>query len=294
MCSRPRNPQRKPKPSADRRLRLVEERRVVQAQLLERVAQLGVLVPLDRVEAGEHHRLQLFEAREGLDRRPCRFGDRVADLRVADLLDVRDEKSHLAGAQRVHRHRLGREDAELLGIVVLSFRHQPDPHARADRAVDDADDDHDAAIRVVPRVEDQRLERGVGVPGRRREPLDDRLENLRHPGADLGAGQDRAVAVEPDDVGDLAARLLGLRARQVDLVDDRDDLEIVLDGEIRVGQRLRLDALRGVDQQQRAFARGQRSRDLVGEVDVPRRVDEIEDVVVASGACGTAAGRDAP
>ena len=47
-----------------RRLRLVEERRVVQPQLLERVAQLRVLVAFDRVEPGEDHRLQLLEARE--------------------------------------------------------------------------------------------------------------------------------------------------------------------------------------------------------------------------------------
>ena len=76
-------------------------------------------------------------------------------------------------------------------------------------------------------------------------------------------------------------RLVRLRARQIDLVDDRDDLEVVVDGEIRVGQRLRLDALRGVDEQQRAFARGQRPRHLVREVDVPGRVDQVQDVLLA-------------
>ena len=60
----------------------------------------------------------------------------------------------------------------------------------------------------------------------------------------------------------------GCALGQVDLVDDRDDLEVVLDREIGVGQRLRLDALGRVDQQQRAFARGQRPGYLVGEVHV--------------------------
>ena len=89
------------------------------------------------------------------------------------------------------------------------------------------------------------------------------------------------LAVEPDDVCDLAPRLVGLRARQIDLVDDRDDLEVVLDREVRVGQRLRLDALRRVDDQQRALARGERPRHLVREVDVPGRVDEVQDVLLA-------------
>ena len=83
-------------------------------------------------------------------------------------------------------------------------------------------------------------------------------------------------AVEADDLLDLPPRLLGLRARQIDLVDDRDDFEIVLDRQIRVRQRLRFDALRRIDQQQRAFARGKRPRDFVRKIDVPGRVDQVE------------------
>ena len=90
-----------------------------------------------------------------------------------------------------------------------------------------------------------------------------------------------AGAVEADDVLDLPLALVGLRARQIDLVDDRDDLEVVLDREVRVGQRLRLDALRRVDQQQRAFARRERPRHLVAEVDVAGRIDQVEDVLLA-------------
>ena len=41
-----------------------------------------------------------------------------------------------------------------------------------------------------------------------------------------------------------------------------------LEREVEVGQRLRLDALRGVDEQDRALAGLERPRHLVGEVDV--------------------------
>ena len=100
------------------------------------------------------------------------------------------------------------------------------------------------------------------------------------PRAFLRAGQDRARAVEADDVLDLAAGFVGLRAGQVDLVDDRDDLEVAVDGQVRVGQRLRLHALARVHHQQRALARGQRPGDLVGEVHVARRVDQVQDVLL--------------
>ena len=51
-----------------RRLGLVGERRVVEPQLLERLAQVGVLVAVDRVETAEHHRLRVAVAGERLGR----------------------------------------------------------------------------------------------------------------------------------------------------------------------------------------------------------------------------------
>ncbi len=49
---------------------------------------------------------------------------------------------------------------------------------------------------------------------------------------------------------------------------------------VTVGQRLGLDPLGGVDQQDRSLAGGQRPADLVPEVDVARGVDEVEGVVL--------------
>jgi len=51
--------------------------------------------------------------------------------------------------------------------------------------------------------------------------------------------------------------LFGLGGGQVDLVDDGDDLVVVLDRLVDVGEGLRLDPLRGVDDQERAFAGGE-------------------------------------
>ena len=73
----------------------------------------------------------------------------------------------------------------------------------------------------------------------------------------LGAGQDGRGRVEADDLLDLPQDALGVGSRQVDLVDDRDDGQVVLERQVEVGDGLRLDALRGVDHQQRALAGGQ-------------------------------------
>ena len=88
--------------------------------------------------------------------------------------------------------------------------------------------------------------------------------------------EDGFAGVEADDVLDLGLDLVGLGGGEVDLVDDRDDLVVVLDRLVDVGQGLRLDALRGVDHQQRAFAGGEAAADFIGEVDVARRVHQVE------------------
>jgi hypothetical protein len=59
---------------------------------------------------------------------------------------------------------------------------------------------------------------------------------------------------------------------------------------VDIGERLGLDALGGVDDEERALAGLERARDLVGEVDMAGRVDEVEDVVLA----GSSGARSAP
>ena len=84
---------------------------------------------------------------------------------------------------------------------------------------------------------------------------------------------------ESEHLLDLRRAPLGVGGGQVDLVEHGHDLEVVLQGLVAVGQGLGLDALRGVDQQDRTLAGGQRAADLVAEVDVARGVDEVEGVV---------------
>ena len=75
---------------------------------------------------------------------------------------------------------------------------------------------------------------------------------------------------------DLGLNLIGMGRGQIDLVDGRNNIQIGVHGKRRVGDGLRLDALRGVDNEHRALTGCQRARDLVGKVNVARRIDEVE------------------
>ena len=147
----------------------------------------------------------------------------------------------------------------------------------AEGAVDHPHVGDHAAVLVELGVEDQRPGRRLGLALGGRDALDDRLQHLDH--ALPGLGRDPAALPR----GRRRCRSaiswrdpLRLGAGQVDLVDHRDQLQPVLDRQVGVGDGLRLDPLGGVDDQQGALAGGEAARDLVGEVDVAGRVDQVQ------------------
>ena len=199
---------------------------------------------------------------------------------VADVLDAGGDEADLAGPERlVDLDRLRREHADPVDLVDRAGAHHPDLLALGQRAVAHSGEDHDAQIRIVPAVDQQRLERRLRLALRRRQARDDRLQHLVDAGAGLGRDQQRVIGAKPDDVLDLLLDPRGLGCRQVDLVQHRHDLVVGIDRLVGIGQRLRLDALGRIDQQQRALAGAQGPADLVGEVDVARRVDQVQLVV---------------
>ncbi len=159
MCSRPRKPQRKPNPSASEVSGSQRQRRVVERQLLQRVAQLRIVVVVHREQAAEDHRLDVAVAGQRLGRLVALGRQRVADGELGDVLDPGDQVAHLAGRQRLRRQLGGREEADVVDLGLRARLHADDRLALAERAVDDADVGDHAAVLVVLGVEDQRARR---------------------------------------------------------------------------------------------------------------------------------------
>ena len=111
--------------------------------------------------------------------------------------------------------------------------------------------------------------------------------------AGLGGDPQDVVRRAAEQLRHLRRGRVGIRLRQVDLVRDRHDLELVLDREVCVCERLRLDPLCGVDDEHGALAGLQRPGHLVGEVDVARCVDQVELVPFPVDAHGLRLDRDA-
>src|SRR4029079_18684793 len=275
-----------------RSLGLVEERRVVELEPLEGVAELGVVVRVRRIEAREHRPLDVLVAGKRLACSVARAGQRVPNTEAADILETGNDVPHLARLERVGWDAARREEAELLRLEPRPSGHGAQIVARPEAAVDRADEGDDAAILVVGGVEDERARRSVRVTLRRRDPGDDRVEDLRDPLPGFRGDAEYAPRILPDEVGDFCGDSVRIGLWEVDLVDDGNDLEVVLQREVRVRERLRLDTLPRVDEEERAFARLQGTRHLVGEIDVTGRIDQVQLVALPLDAYGLRLDRD--
>ena len=132
-CSRPRKPHAEAEAERRRGLRLVDQRGVVEPQLVQRVAQQRV-VASRRSDTGRRRPSAWGRgSRRAARVAPWRgVGDGVADAGLPDVLHAGDQVADLADAEPLGRHRLGRDDADLEHLVGGSGRHHQDPLARCD------------------------------------------------------------------------------------------------------------------------------------------------------------------
>ncbi len=261
-----------------RTLHLEGEARVVEAQPAHGGPEVVEIRGIDREQAAEHDRLSRLEAGQGLSGGLAIVGDRVADARIGDILDLGRDEADLAGAEHLDIGHFGLEDADAVDLVVGAGSHGLDAGAFLEAAVDDPHQHDDAEVGVVPAVDQQGLQGRVDVALGRRQALHDGFEHALDVEAGLGRDLDRFRGVEPDHVLDLLADALGFGGRKVDLVQDRHDLVAGIERLVDVGQRLGLDPLARIDDEQRSLAGRERAGDLVGEIDVARRVHQVEDV----------------
>ncbi len=77
--------------------------------------------------------------------------------------------------------------------------------------------------------------------------MHDRFQHLVDAEPGFGGNHHRVGGVDADHVLDLLLDLVGFRRRQVDLVQYRHDLVAGIECVVDVGERLRLDALAGID-----------------------------------------------
>ena len=264
-----------------RRLRRVADRRVVELQLLEALAEGLEVVAVDREQAAEHHRLRIVVAVERLGCAVRERRDRLAAAGLADGLDAGDEIADLARA-RARAPGVGTGRRTPISIAscgvpaCMNISFEPSVSRPFITRTE----------LTTPRYWSYWLSKISACSGASGSPFGAGIRS--HTASSRSVDALAGLRRDPQDVFgrdaehglDLHRIAIGVGGRQVDLVERGDDLEVVLHRQVAVGQRLGLDALGGVDHQHHALARGQAAADLVSEVDVAGRVDEVQGVAL--------------
>src|SRR5215211_5741298 len=254
---------------------LEEQGCVVELQLRQGVPQPLELVTHGRVEAAKDCRERLRVARQRLGGGVVHSCNRVADAQSFDVLEAGDDVADLAGAQGRESGWFGRVATHFKKLELLLAPHRPDPVSLLQLAVEEAGKGDDSPVGIVVGVEDQGarlLSRGL----RGRHPVNDSVEHAFNTFACLGGDLEYLLFVRAEQLHKLLGRGGYVGYGEVYLVEDGDDLQVVLHRQVQIGERLRLDALARVHDQERTLAGGYGARDLVGEVHVARGVYEVE------------------
>ena len=255
--------------------------RIVELELFERVAKVLILGPIRRIYTREDHRLRLLIAGKRFGRWIFYRRNGIADSRVGDGLDGSREIADLARAERIGRaHAKRMQIPDLDDLVDSARRHHLNIHPGLHHAVYHAHVDNRAAVGVILAVENQTLQGSFPVSLRRGNVVYDHLEHSVDVDAVFGRDLGRVHRRKANHVLNFVLDLLGSCRGQVDLIDDGQHFKAIVDGKVGVRERLRLNALRRVDNQHRALAGRQAPRDLVVEVHVARGVDEVQNVVL--------------
>ncbi len=159
-----------------------------------------------------------------------------------------------------------------------SRSHQADHGSFFNGSLHDAAENNDSFVGIIHGIENQGLKRRTGISRRRRDLRHDLLQHLLDADTILGRNQGRVLCFQADHVLDLFNHPLRLRTWQVDLVDHRKYIQIMIQGKIYVGQRLCFDPLGGIHHQHCAVAGRQRPAHLIVKIHVSRCVNQIENI----------------
>ena len=260
-----------------RGLRLVGEGCIVELQLVKCIAQVGVVGGINRVKTGIDHGLWFFIPGERFFCSVFKGGDGVAHLGLANVFYTGDEVAYFSSPKPIGRFWLGRDNAHFEEFVDRTGRHHADLGARAYLPIHHTNVGDDSTVNVVDGIEDEGAGGVTRAAGRGGHFLGDDVHEFFDANARLCRDLNDVAGITADNLGDFAGVALRLGSWQIDLVEDGDDLQILIDGHVKVCEGLRLNTLGGVDEKHSPFTCFESAGNLVGKVDVPGGVDEVHD-----------------
>ena len=204
--------------------------------------------------------------------------DGITDLDLRRSLDTGNDISHIAAADLLCRRQPHFQHTDFVSDIFLSGIEELDLVTGMDNSVLDLEICDNASERVEHRVENQCLKRCFRVSFRCRNLLHDGIQKRRHAFSSPRGNLEHFLRIASEKVADLVGHHVRTRGIHVDLVQDRYNLQTMVNGLIQVRNRLCLNALRSIHHKQRTFTGCDGTGHLIREVHVARGIDEVQHI----------------
>src|SRR5690349_5442936 len=168
-------------------------------------------------------------------------------MHFASHLDTRDQITNVTGANLLARMLFQLEHTNLVHAVFAVRSEKLDLFATFDSTTEHPEVYLDATERVKNGVKDHGLQWSLGIALRRLDPAHHGLQNFCNALAFLGTGTQHIFATATNKINDLVGNFLRHGVRQVDLVHDWNDFQVMLECEVQVRDRLGFNSLAGID-----------------------------------------------
>ena len=240
-----------------RRFRFKGQRSIVKLELFQRIPQIRIFGTVLSINAAIHHSLGRAITGQRLRSRAVGLCDGITHPGVLHIFDGSGEIAHFSGGQGLtgpHAH--GQQITTFQHFIFSAGGHHLHLHTGGECTLHDPEIDNDAPVGVILAVKDQGPQRRLGIPLGSRHILHNILQHRRnvqsHLGRDLRCIQRRNA----DDILDLPFDPLRISGRQIDFIQHRQDLQIVFQRQIGIGQGLGFDALGSIHHQNSSFTGG--------------------------------------
>ena len=205
--------------------------------------------------------------------------DRITHPGVFYIFDAGGNVTNHSGCQFITWDKLTcAKVSHFYNISGSSSRHHFDRCSHFYRSFFDPAKYDNAFVGIVQGIEDQCLQRCFRISRRRRDLLYDLFQYLINIQTRLGRDQRRILGFNADHIFDLFNNTLRLGAWKVDLIDNRHDIQIMIQCQIHICQCLRFHTLCRIYDKNRSVTGCKASGHFIVEIHMTRRIDQVEDI----------------
>ena len=262
-----------------RSLRFIEKGSIIQLKLLQRIPQVTVLRSISRVQSTVNHRIYLLISRKCLCTWSLFIRNCITYTCISQILDTCSDITYHTCSQFLTRNKLScAKVSYFYNFCGKSGGHHLDLGSFFHTAVHNTAEYDNTFVCIINGVKDQRLQRCVHISVRCRDPCHDLLQDFFYIQSCFRRNPGGIVCLQSDHIFDLIYHSVRLCTWQVDLIDNRKYIQVMIQCQINIGKCLRLDSLSCINYQDRAVTGSQTSGYLIVKVYVAGGINEIENI----------------